>query len=397
MNKMVHVCFGLHDSSGEYSRNVGAVMWSILEHTESKICFHIIVDNSVTEYNRKQLSMIVSTTESIIDFVDVDVNAVNVEKVNLHAFNVGTMLRLLAPQVLNIDKLIYLDADILVERDISELWNVDINDYALGAVHDEGVLWGTGSKSIEKGYVKKEDYFNAGVLLMNLHWIREQGNLLEQVIGYLKENEDDLWPDQGALNALYGKNTLLLDESWNVLTVFERARNNKLRKAIYHFAGDHEIPKGNTEYDVEMLKYQVKGPWDSTSILNKVTRRIFATEHHVELNQKLLGRLGRKNVKAIFYGPMTKSMRNLIQSMGTKYGDYFVLDDSTHDEKIEGLPVFPFSELLNEVKGAFVIFVLPEADNNRALDKLKANGFRENNDFFVVPCLMLAKHGGYIY
>ena len=74
-----------------------------------------------------------------------------------------------------------------------------------------------------------------------------------------------------------------------------------------------------------------------------------------------------------------------------------MLDDSTHDEKIEGLPVFPFSELLNEVKGAFVIFVLPEADNNRALDKLKANGFRENNDFFVVPCLMLAKHGGYIY
>ncbi len=74
-----------------------------------------------------------------------------------------TLLRLFADKIENIpDKILYLDIDMMAHGDISELYNIDIDEYEYAAVKEK-----YGSKLI------RPDYINAGMLLLNTKKIKE--------------------------------------------------------------------------------------------------------------------------------------------------------------------------------------------------------------------------------
>lgn len=78
-----------------------------------------------------------------------------------------TLLRLLADMMPGIpDKLLYLDIDIMIANDIRELWEIDVADCEYAAVKEKYGCW-----------LIRPDYFNAGMLLMNMAKIRETGLL----------------------------------------------------------------------------------------------------------------------------------------------------------------------------------------------------------------------------
>ena len=125
--------------------------------------------------------------------------------------------RLLAAQWLpkSLDKILYLDPDILVINPLYELWNTDIDDYLFAAAsHTEKNEMANGINRIR---LKTEtDYFNSGVLLINLQKAREQIKP-EEVFRFVAENPKALLlPDQDVLNALYGMQILKIDDArWN--------------------------------------------------------------------------------------------------------------------------------------------------------------------------------------
>lgn len=129
------------------------------------------------------------------------------------AYSLACYLRLLAPSLLPyIDKALYLDCDLIVNGDISELWNLDITDYAVAAVHDA-----TLSYHIVKPYLGydywQDGYFNSGVLLMNLKYWRERG-LQQKLVGYLNTHKVSL-PDQDALNIILHGSVKWIHPKWN--------------------------------------------------------------------------------------------------------------------------------------------------------------------------------------
>lgn len=78
-----------------------------------------------------------------------------------------TLLRLLADLVPGIpDKLLYLDIDIMIAGDIKKLYDIDVSDYEYAAVKEKYGCW-----------LIRPDYFNAGMLLLNMEMIRETGLL----------------------------------------------------------------------------------------------------------------------------------------------------------------------------------------------------------------------------
>lgn len=108
-----------------------------------------------------------------------------------------TFLRLFADRIPEIpDKVLYLDTDTVICRDILPLWNTDISEYELGAVPD---YYGR----IFMGH----NYFNAGVLLLNMREIRRTG-LFGRAARMCAERKIFL-PDQTALNRLVKKKLLL--------------------------------------------------------------------------------------------------------------------------------------------------------------------------------------------
>jgi len=98
-----------------------------------------------------------------------------------------TLLRLLADEIDEIpDKLLYLDADILFNRDIKLLYNIDITEFEYAAARDH---YGK--------YLIHHNYINAGVLLLNMKMIKKTG-LLEKSRNILKKKKL-LFADQSAI------------------------------------------------------------------------------------------------------------------------------------------------------------------------------------------------------
>lgn len=98
-----------------------------------------------------------------------------------------TLLRLFADLIPNVpDKLLYLDIDLLFNRDITELYNQDIDDYEYAASTDHYGKFAINPK-----------YINAGVLLLNMKKIKETG-LFEKARGLIREKKW-LFADQDAV------------------------------------------------------------------------------------------------------------------------------------------------------------------------------------------------------
>ena len=118
------------------------------------------------------------------------------------------------------DKALYLDSDIILNGDISELFAYDLGDNLVGAVTDETV------QGVEpfRRYVKKalgiepERYFNAGVLLMNLKKFREE-DFFGRFNHLLKKYKFKVAQDQDYLNVLCKNRVLYLGGEWNDMPV----------------------------------------------------------------------------------------------------------------------------------------------------------------------------------
>jgi len=393
----IHVGFGLHDKSGSYSMWVGVTMQSIIEHTNAKVCFHILIDDTVSETNKKKLTQVASDGGQRIQFHFVD-KTVFVDIANrMERYTIGAMFRVLLPEVLkDIPKIIYLDADLLFNRDIKELWDMNIEEYFMMAAYDAGQ--GTGDLApivVKNGEVEYRRYFNTGVLYMNLDRIRQDGNMSDKVVNYFINTPDSLFPDQDALNALYNKETLILDTSWNYLSQWVRYRKEyRLKNKVYHYAADVIELTSLTEMD--LLYYDTIGrtPWGKEicpKILKKSIERL--TDRVDQLENICMQLSGTKKIR-VFYGKETNAMKNMYKLLNVREGDYRVLGE-LKDEHDSILPCRELSVLQNEKK-EYIIFVLPEADNWTSINNLIQMGYVEGKDFFEIPKILDATRGGYV-
>ena len=111
---------------------------------------------------------------------------------NLHTFEENgicqatpsALLKFKISEILaNYDKIIYLDGDILVQKDLTELYNIDIDGYYVAAVDDTGKIYH--KKDV---YAKYPNYFNSGVMLLNLKKCREDNISSKLPYGFCEFN-----------------------------------------------------------------------------------------------------------------------------------------------------------------------------------------------------------------
>ena len=143
-------------------------------------------------------------------------------------------------------RVIYLDSDIVALRDVRELWRIDLGDRPLGAVKDPDVdgvqfarRWGLSPQT--------PDYFNSGVLLIDLERMRAE-SLFSAAADFVARHERDIrFADQDALNwALWGR-WHSLDVTWNMQRIMvinamgqncpEQNRFGAEGPALVHFTG----------------------------------------------------------------------------------------------------------------------------------------------------------------
>ena len=151
-----------------------------------------------------------------------------------------TYFRLFIPSLYpQYDKALYLDADIVLNADVAELYNIDIKDNLVGAAPDEVV----GFTPIFREYVERvvgvssyKHYFNAGVLIMNLKALREF-NFQEKFLYLLDKVTFTVAQDQDYLNRICKGRVHLLDVVWDKMPVGRRTiANQDIKLVHYNFA-----------------------------------------------------------------------------------------------------------------------------------------------------------------
>ena len=116
---------------------------------------------------------------------------------------------LMHPSLLPVERILYLDADVLVRRDLKDIWRTDMGTRHIGAARDIGYPMGhPGLPEVNRGRF----YFNAGVLLVNLSLIKQRIPEMKNALATLKETA---YKDQDFLNAFFSDDIYELDIVWN--------------------------------------------------------------------------------------------------------------------------------------------------------------------------------------
>lgn len=208
-----------------------------------------------TKYDITIIAVNLSDTE-IRNFAAIQSNNVNINIIyikenlfkNLHSeeftqFGVSTtaLIKFLLPELMShCDKILYLDGDISVKRDLTELYSNDLGDCYAGVIRDmPQVLYKR--QIFGRGYGR--DYFNSGVMLLNVKKMREE-NLTEALIEN-KKNSSSRLMDQDVLNEVFAGNVKQLSIVYNTLYV------NLLRSK-----GKYDIEDINNYYGTEFKKLE---------------------------------------------------------------------------------------------------------------------------------------------
>jgi len=138
-----------------------------------------------------------------VNLVDIKLNTTPFDecKIGMH-LSVETLYRLMATEVLpkSLERVIWLDCDIVVNHDISAFYHAEMNSEFICACKGRGII----EKHNERlGLSDKHIYFNAGVLVMNLKLMRE-ANVFNKYIDIINEYGDRLsFLDQDILNIAF--------------------------------------------------------------------------------------------------------------------------------------------------------------------------------------------------
>lgn len=125
--------------------------------------------------------------------------------------------RLLAPLLLpeSVEKILYLDPDILVLNPLRPLWEITLNQNTFAAASHTDVF-GVINDVNRVRLGKTHDYYNSGVILMDLIKARKLIKPDEIFRHVRKHAAELLLPDQDVFNYLYGSYTLQVDDAiWN--------------------------------------------------------------------------------------------------------------------------------------------------------------------------------------
>ena len=247
-----------------YAQHGAVACASILANHRGNLPIHFYFFNDgISEEKSAGLAATVTQlkgTITLIPTAQIEVKAFISGHVNRAAY-----LRLLIPELVpqSLQRVIYLDTDLVVLDDIQELWDMDLGGKPLGAVPDLGILASSRMRRQKEetlGIKEGELYFNSGVLLMDLAVWRKE-NYGPQVMDCV-ENGNFRHHDQDSLNKVFRKNWQLLPLRWNVIPpvftlpvkVLKRSRWRNLalealeRPAVFHWAGRYKpwefAPKG---------------------------------------------------------------------------------------------------------------------------------------------------------
>ncbi|MBP1933017.1 glycosyltransferase family 8 protein [Ammoniphilus resinae] len=239
-----------------YAGYLAVMLFSLLENKSSSMPVTIyIIDSQISLENKTLLNNIIKKFNCEIIYLTLDSTIYENFKTLRHITK-ETYFRISIPELLDksIEKTIYLDSDLIVKEDITLLWNHHVDHYFLGAVKDAYLRK---SRNSYLSIPKDSDYFNAGVLVLNLKRWREF-NITKKIIDFIKNNSEKIvFPSQDPMNAVLHDAWLPLNEKWNYQPYLHKT-SPLVKPSIIHYCGSDKPWNSNHPLRHYYIEYAEK-------------------------------------------------------------------------------------------------------------------------------------------
>ena len=269
----------------------GVVVTSVGINVTSDDVMMYLLHNGLKDSTVKRLQKIADRYHVGLRFLEIDLEILKDCTVDdkIHYGNIMMYARLLLPAMLpKLDKVIYLDCDLVVCKDLKSLWETDVNDVAVAMVPD---LWYQDKGTLSRLGINNY-YLNSGVIVMNLDYWRKH-DVQNRLLSYIVDKGNELiFNDQDALNVILHDERRQLPVKYNVTPYYfkrnldncpkemrEEIREARIDPVVFHYTGPLKpwslgcyVPGKKL-----FMKYQKASGWRHFTIQKYVFKRIIYT------------------------------------------------------------------------------------------------------------------------
>ncbi len=233
---VIPIFFAIDDG---YIPFLAVSLQSLIENSKKENFYLIkILYTNISEENQRKIQKFEQENVSI-EFVDLNyyIEKIKDKLYTRDYYSKTTYFRLFIPNLYpQYTKALYLDSDIVVLEDVADLYNTNMENYLVAAAPDDVIQ----TIKVFQEYAEKvvgvanyRNYFNAGVLLMNLDELRKF-NFQEKFLYSLDKIKFSVAQDQDYLNRLCKGRVKIVDPNWNRMPIAREKENQGDIKLIHY-------------------------------------------------------------------------------------------------------------------------------------------------------------------
>ena len=235
MNKQIHVFYACDANFAKYTM---VSMASLIENASKRYqyCLHILCTDISEEYKATFATFESENVKITFDDVSSRIEKLASLLPVRDYYTKTTYFRFFIPEMYpEIDKAVYIDSDTVVVGDISQMYNIPLMKWLVGACVEQVMaqvpVFGDYAEKVLG--VSRYKYFNAGVLLLNCKQMRKD-RVFEQFCGLIPKYRFIVAQDQDYLNIICRGKVRHLHPGWNMETIMRPlCRNDEIK--IYHY------------------------------------------------------------------------------------------------------------------------------------------------------------------
>ncbi len=218
MDKKLHVVYASDDKFAEI---LGVSLTSLYENNRSMEQIHVyVLDSKISDANKKKLeSVSTAYNRSSIHWIPAkDISEELHMDVVVDRGSLSQYARLFVSSVLpaDLERVLYLDCDIIINKSLYELWNLDMHGRTIAALKDSFSKWYRANINLKPTDIM----FNSGVMLIDLKRWKEQ-KVEKRLLKFIASKNGKIQQgDQGALNAVLSYDTYCFEPRFNSVTIY---------------------------------------------------------------------------------------------------------------------------------------------------------------------------------
>lgn len=395
---MIHIAVSIDFTKAgvEYDAYLATLCASVLENTTAEITIHVFFIGSRTDDFCTRLTAMVERYHAVLRWHEVPIDTVFLELSHIHTWTPVILNKFYFPQLLpNVEKVIFFDLDVVVKRDVRELWKIPMEGCAVAGVqYRNSFALNREFNSYEETHTI-DKRVNGGMVIMNLAEIRDTCDLLAEAKVFVQEYPDVKGVDEVLFHHLFHAKTKLLPAHCQHFLgmdgpLFDE-EPQEVQEAVIcmHYAYESKpFHYVNGTPDRYFWQYFKSTPFYNAHAMEKWYARVG------HMRASLVN--GRRHIRA-FYERLRENPEIVVFGTGVfarklvcylKERDIPVCAFADNMQEhwggmVDGYPVFSPTEALRRSTQRIVLLGIINEHNNRAVrEQFCAAGLREGQDYF---------------